>query len=87
MDITVFLAYLFGLVIIYIIARLLLIPLKMVVSLLVNGLIGGLMLALFNLIGGFWGLYLGINPITALIAGLLGIPGLLLLLALRYLLL
>ncbi len=87
MDITVVIAYLFGLIFLYFMTRLLLIPLKVIVRLLINGIIGGVMLVVFNLIGGFWGLYLAINPVTALIAGFLGLPGVFLLTALRYLLL
>ncbi len=85
MDSTVIIAYLFGLVILYLIARLLLIPLRIIIRLLINGFIGGLLLVAFNLVGGFWGFALGINPITALIAGFLGLPGVFLLATLRYL--
>ena len=47
--------------------------------------IGGGVLLLINFIGGFWGFRLGVNPITALVVGLLGVPGVLLLIALRLL--
>jgi inhibitor of the pro-sigma K processing machinery len=84
MELTVIIAYLFGLVLLYILARLLLIPLRLAIRLLINGVIGGLLLWLVNLLGMFVGVYLPINPITALVAGFLGIPGVILLLVLRY---
>lgn len=84
MDLSVVIAYLLGLVILYFLARLLLIPLKVVARLIINGIIGGLMLAVFNLVGGYFGLYLAINPVTVLVAGLMGIPGVVLLIAIRY---
>ncbi|NMB38062.1 MAG: pro-sigmaK processing inhibitor BofA [Firmicutes bacterium] len=84
MDLSVVIAYLLGLVILYFLARLLLIPLKVIARLIINGIIGGLMLAVFNLIGGYFGLYLAINPVTVLVAGLMGIPGVVLLIAIRY---
>jgi inhibitor of the pro-sigma K processing machinery len=45
-----------------------------------------LMLWVLNLVGGFFNVGVAINPITALIAGFLGIPGVLLLLVLQYIL-
>ena len=86
MELTVIIAYLFGLVLLYILARLLLIPLRLAIRLLINGVIGGLLLWLVNLLGMFVGVYLPINPITALVAGFLGIPGVILLLVLKYVL-
>ncbi len=84
MELTVIIAYLFGLMLLYILARLLLIPLRLAIRLLINGAIGGFLLWLVNLLGMFVGVYLPINPITALVAGFLGIPGVILLLVLRY---
>lgn len=86
MDITVVFAYLFGIIILYLLAQIFYVPLKTLVKLIFNGIIGGLLLALFNIVGSYWGLCLAINPITALVAGLLGLPGILLLLVLRYIL-
>ncbi|MGI6038507.1 MAG: pro-sigmaK processing inhibitor BofA family protein [Limnochordia bacterium] len=84
MDMTVVVAYFFGLLLLYFLARLLLIPLRLAFRLVINGLLGGFLLWLFNLVGMIFGLYLPINPITALVAGFLGIPGIVLLLALQY---
>lgn len=84
MDISVVMSYLLGVILLYFIARLLYVPLKSLAKLIFNAIIGGLMLAVLNLVGSFWGLYLAINPITALIVGLLGLPGVLLLVVLRY---
>lgn len=84
MNLAIVFSYLLGLVILYFVARLLLIPLRVIARLLINGIMGGLLLAIFNLIGAQFGLYLAINPITVLVAGLMGIPGVLLLAAIRY---
>ena len=86
MELTVIIAYLFGLMLLYILARLLLITLRLAIRLLINGAIGGFLLWLVNLLGMFVGVYLPINPITALVAGFLGIPGVILLLVLKYVL-
>jgi len=84
MNLSIVFSYLLGLFILYLVARLLLIPLRVIARLLINGIIGGLLLAAFNLVGSYFGLYLAINPITVLVAGLLGVPGVLLLVAVRY---
>ncbi|NLV76935.1 MAG: pro-sigmaK processing inhibitor BofA [Tissierellia bacterium] len=77
------LSFIFGLFLLYIVGMLLVIPIKIIVKLIANGVIGGLLLLLFNFIGGFLGLSLVINPITALTVGFLGIPGVILLLILQ----
>ncbi|NLP17496.1 MAG: pro-sigmaK processing inhibitor BofA [Firmicutes bacterium] len=85
-NLTVIIAYGFGLFLLYLIARLLLVPVRILVRLLYNGVIGGVLLWLVNLVGGFFSIMIPINPITALTAGFLGVPGIVLLLLLQYLL-
>ncbi|MGB4232286.1 MAG: pro-sigmaK processing inhibitor BofA family protein [bacterium] len=86
-NLTVFLSYAFGLLLLCLIARLFFVPLRILMRLLYNGIIGGLLLWLVNLVGSFFGVTIPINPITALAAGFLGVPGVVLLLLLRNLLL
>jgi inhibitor of the pro-sigma K processing machinery len=86
-NLTVFLSYAFGLLLLYLIARLFFVPLRILMRLLYNGIIGGLLLWLVNLVGSFFGVTIPINPLTALAAGFLGVPGVVLLLLLRNLLL
>jgi len=80
------LAFLVGLVALYIIGLLLVIPLKFLIKLLINAIIGGALLFIFNVIAGLFGLSIIINPFNALIVGILGIPGLVLLLVLQLIL-
>lgn len=88
MDIQVVVAYIFGLVLIYLLARVLMLPVRILLRLVYNALVGALLLALVNFVGSYViGVYLPINPVTALIAGFLGIPGVVLLIVLQYLLL
>jgi inhibitor of the pro-sigma K processing machinery len=69
---------------VYIIGVLLVLPIKIVVRLVLNGIVGAIALFVINIFGGFINLTIGINPITALIAGFLGIPGIILLIFLQY---
>lgn len=73
-------AYAFGLALILLLGLFLVIPLKVVLRLIYNGLIGGVSLWLINLVGSFFGVYLPITVWTALIVGFLGVPGVVLLL-------
>ena len=71
----IFVAYAVGIVLILLLGRILVFPLKVVLKLVYNGLIGGLALWLVNLIGAPLGFILPITVWTALLVGLLGIPG------------
>ncbi|WDV45968.1 pro-sigmaK processing inhibitor BofA family protein [Clostridiaceae bacterium M8S5] len=85
-ELNVILAYAFGLILLYLVGWILIIPLKYIIKLLINGLIGGVVLLALNFVGKFIGFTIGINPITALVVGFLGIPGVILLLVLNYIL-
>jgi inhibitor of the pro-sigma K processing machinery len=66
----------FGVLIIAIILLYLLVKfLSLPVKLLYNGIVGALMLWVFNLVGGLLGFTVHINVLKALIAGFFGIPG------------
>ena len=60
-----------GIVILYFVLKLLKLPFKI----LINGIFGVILLYVANLIGANYGVTVGINIVTALIAGILGIPG------------
>ena len=75
----IFVAYAVGIVLILVLGRILVFPLKVALKLVYNGLIGGLALWLVNLIGAPLGFTLPITVWTALLVGLLGIPGVVLL--------
>ena len=55
--------------------RLIVLPIKWFWKLLLNSLCGLLCLWLLNTIGGFTGLYFPVNAVTVIIAGFLGLPG------------
>jgi inhibitor of the pro-sigma K processing machinery len=75
LELPIFVAYAVGIVLILVLGRILVFPLKVVLKLVYNGLIGGLALWLVNLIGAPLGFILPITVWTALLVGLLGIPG------------
>ena len=69
---------------IIIIAKILSWPVKLLWKLIINVLLGGLMLILVNFFGENLGLVIPLNWITSLVAGLLGIPGVILLIVFHY---
>ena len=75
--------YILGLLILFVITKIFFTPIKFIIRLIANSILGALALWLLNLLRPFIGIYIGINPITALVTGLLGIPGICLLLLLQ----
>ncbi|MDU2490942.1 MAG: pro-sigmaK processing inhibitor BofA family protein [Clostridium celatum] len=71
MSVEMIIYALFGLALLFLIIKLLKWPIKI----LINGIIGIILLYVANYIGEYLDFYITINPITALIAGFLGIPG------------
>lgn len=75
MEVGIFLAYAMGMLLVYLAGRFLLVPLKWLVRILINSLVGGVIICLINFMGGELGVFLPMNPLTAVIVGILGIPG------------
>lgn len=61
-------------------------PLRLALRLLVNTLLGFLALWAVNLTAGITGIALGLNPLNALVIGVLGLPGFVLLLLTQWVL-
>ena len=58
--------------------------LKLAIKIILNAAVGFVLLFIFNALGNFLGITLAINWINAIIAGVLGIPGIVLLLILKF---
>lgn len=86
MDMSTILFYIVGLALLYVVGLILVWPIKKIVKLIGNGILGGLTLFLFNFIGKYFGLSIVINPLNAIIVGFLGVPGVILLLVLQVIL-
>lgn len=69
-----------GLVLLFLIIKLLKWPLKI----LINGILGIILLYIANIVGSYIGFVLPINAISALIAGFLGIPGIIFLVLFQF---
>lgn len=59
----------------FILGRIFIIPIKWICKLIFNSILGALLIFAINLIGSIWGFHIGLNCLTAIIVGMLGIPG------------
>lgn len=75
MDFTMILPILIGVGILFIVLKLLALPMKLIIKLVINGIVGGILIFVVNLIGANFGFMIDLNWITALIVGILGVPG------------
>jgi len=69
------LIYMAGFLLLLLLLRLLRKPFRFILRILISTLLGGTGLLLLNTFGGALGISLAVNPVTALIAGVLGLPG------------
>ena len=69
-----------GLALLFLIIKLLKWPLKI----LINGILGIILLYIANIVGSYIGFVLSVNAISALIAGFLGIPGIIFLVLFQF---
>ncbi len=86
MDFTMILPMLIGVGILFIVLKLLALPMKLIIKLVINGLVGALIIFLVNLIGANFGFTIDLNWITALIVGILGVPGVIIVAILQFVL-
>jgi inhibitor of the pro-sigma K processing machinery len=71
MEFSMLIAFFIGLIVLYVIGKVVSLPMRLLWKLITNSIIGGIMLWVINL----FGVGLQINLINALIAGVFGIPG------------
>lgn len=83
-EYNIVIAYIIGLFLLYILGWLLVVPRKFLLRLILNGIIGAVVLFFLNIAGKSFGIYVAVNPVTSLVVGFLGIPGLILLIILQY---
>lgn len=71
-----YLVFIGAIIAVFIILKILAWPIKKIFKMVINIVVGGVLLVIVNLIGGNFGFVIPINWITALIVGILGVPGL-----------
>ena len=74
MDINL-ITYLACICFLFIFGRVFIVPIKKVLKLVINSVLGGITIFLINLIGGTFGFHIGLNIFTSILVGVLGVPG------------
>lgn len=59
----------------FIFGKIFIIPIKKVLKLVINSILGGITIYLINLIGATFGFHIGLNIFTSILVGILGLPG------------
>lgn len=59
----------------FIFGKVFIVPIKKILKLVINSILGGITIFLINLIGATFGFHIGLNIFTSILVGLLGLPG------------
>lgn len=58
-----------------IIGKIFIVPIKWILKLIFNSILGGILIYIINFVGANWGFHIGLNFYTSILIGILGIPG------------
>ena len=58
-----------------IIGKIFIVPIKWILKLIFNSILGGILIYIINFVGANWGFHIGLNFYTSILIGSLGIPG------------
>lgn len=81
-ELSVFLTFGGALILIFLLGKALLVPLKVLLRLLLNSIVGGILILIINYIGAHFAIMIPINAVNAMTVGILGVPGVVMLLLL-----
>ena len=73
-------------ILIFIVGKIFIWPIKSILRLILNSIFGGILIYIINLIGANFNFHIGLNFLTSLIVGFLGMPGAILLIILKIIL-
>lgn len=70
---------------IFLIGRIFILPIKKILKLVLNSILGGILIYVINLVGASFGFHVGLNLFTSITIGILGIPGVIVLILIKLL--
>lgn len=74
MDISNIMIYLACICFLFIFGKIFIIPIKLILKLVFNSILGGILIFIINMIGMSFNFHIGLNIVTALVIGILGVP-------------
>lgn len=69
------LTYLACICFLFIFGRVFILPIKKILKLIINSVLGGVTIFVINLVGASFGFHIGLNVFTSILVGILGLPG------------
>ena len=72
---------------IFIFGKIFIVPIKKILKIVFNLILGGLIIYVINIVGANFGFHIGLNIFTSIIIGILGLPGAICLIIIRLLIL
>lgn len=83
MDTNTIIAYIACICFLFIFGKVFILPIKTMLKLFVNSILGAIIIFIINWIGVIFNFHIGLNIITSIVVGFLGIPGAILLVILN----
>lgn len=75
MELNTIIPYVVGVIILFFFGKIFVLPIKSILKLIGNSILGAILIYVINLIGGAFNFHIGLNFITILFVALLGVPG------------
>ncbi len=75
MNLTMIIPFAIGVLVLFIVLKVLTLPMKLIVKLLINSVVGGVAIFVINLVGANFNFAIDLNWFSAIIVGVLGLPG------------
>ena len=69
----------------FLFGRIFIVPVKKILKLVLNSIIGGIVIFIINLVGASFGFHIGLNFFTSIVIGFLGLPGAVILIIIKLL--
>jgi len=79
LDINNYLVYIASIIFLFIFGKIFLVPFKSIFRLILNSILGGILIYIINIVGMLFNFHIGLNIVTSILIGILGVPGAILL--------
>lgn len=84
METNSIIAFLACVSVLFIFGKILVLPIKKFLKLLMNSVLGGILIYIINIVGASFNFHIGLNLGTSIFIGILGVPGAMLLVILKF---
>lgn len=85
MELNTIIPFVVGVILLFFLGKIFVLPIKSILKLIGNSILGAILIYIINLIGGAFNFHIGLNFITILFVAILGVPGAVLLTLIRIL--